>query len=405
MKKLLLLFCLLVFSTSQSQWMQNINGRSVWSFGVDKQNKLYAGGLTGSNSRIWKYNGIAWDTIYSGTGQTMWAFGFDTIGTFGNMYVANYSSGLLKSTNGGMNFTTIDITNFQNKNPQGVACSKNGTIHVTTANGYFRSTNGGVSFDTALTGLNCLPILVDNSNPNIVLVGVSGGTGGFGVYRSTNGGATFGPNTNPGKNGYNLLQYGGAYYMITTTSPYNFDRSTDQGQTWVTLGNAPNAMRGISVELGSGLYIGGNGGVYKSSNGGVNWNTMNLSGSVTPVIFWGNRIWAGVSGASGGAYYYTIPDDITNQSSSVIENYTLHQNYPNPFNPTTKIIYELKKSEFILLTVYDALGNEVKQLESGYKNAGRYEVDFNGENLSSGSYFIKLNVNGNILTKAMTLLK
>ena len=405
MKKLILLCFVLIFSNSHSQWFQNLNGRSVWSFGRDKQNGFYAGGLTGSNSRIWKYNGSGWDTIYVGTGQTMWAFGCDTIGTKGNLYVANYSSGLLKSTNGGLNFTVIDISHFMNKNPQGVTCNKNGTIHVTTANGYFRSTNGGVSFDTALTGLNCLPVLIDEGNPDIVYVGVSGGTSGIGFYRSTNNGVTFSENLNPGKNGYNLTQAFGVLYMITTTSPYNFDKSTNQGLTWTTQGNAPGAMRGIAWELGSGLYIGGNGGVFKSTNQGVNWLTMNFANNVTPVTVAFNRVWAGVSGASGGAYYYTIPDDISNQSTLVTEGYALYQNYPNPFNPTTKIIYELKKSEFISLKIYDNRGNEIKELQSGIQTAGRHEINFSGENLSSGNYFVKLSVNGNILTKGMVLIK
>lgn len=407
MKKLLLIFFVLFFSNAFSQpWFQQLNGRSVWSFGKDKQNKLYAGGLTNTNSRIWKYNGIGWDTIYVGTGQTMWGFGFDTIGVTGNMYVANFSAGLLKSTNGGANFTVLPTSLFMGKSPQGVTCSKNGNIYVTTSTGFFRSTNGGVSFDTALTGLNCVPVLIDESNNNIIYVGVSSGGGtGIGVYRSTDYGATFGANLNPGKNGYNLLKVAGSLYMITTTSPYNFDKSTDQGLTWVTQSNAPNAMRGITSELLT-LYIGGNGGVYRSDNNGVNWTSLNFANNVTPVIYYANRIWAGVSGANGGAYYFTIPDGINNTTSALIaEEFTLYQSYPNPFNPSTKIVYELKRANFISLKIYDALGNELKEIDNGFKNAGRHEINFNGENLASGLYFARLNVDGKTLTSRLVLVK
>lgn len=407
MKKLLLIFFVLFFSNAFSQWFANLDGRSVWSFGVDKQNKLYAGGLTGTNSRIWKYNGSVWDTIYVGTGATMWAFGFDTIGASGNMYVANFSSGLLKSTNGGTNFTLIPTSAFLGKSPQGVTCSKNGNVYVTTSTGFFRSTNGGVSFDTALTGLNCLPVLVDKSNQNIVYVGVTsaGGTG-IGFYRSTDGGLTFSQNLNPGKNGYNLLQKpDGTLYMITTTSPYNFDKSTNQGLTWTTMGNMPNSMRGIAIELNT-IYIAGNGGVYKSTNEGVNWTAMNLTGSTTPVIYHFNRIWAGVSGTGAGAYYYTIPDGVNITGTNIMaEDFILHQNYPNPFNPTTKIVYELKRANFISLKIYDALGNELKEIDNGFKNAGRHEINFSGENLASGLYFARLNVDGTTLTSRLVLVK
>lgn len=407
LKTLFLIFFVLFFSNAFSQWTQNLDGRSVWSFGIDKQNKLYAGGLTGSNSRVWKYNGTGWDTIYVGTGATMWGFGFDTSGASGNMYVANFSSGLLKSTNGGANFTLIPVSAFLGKSPQGVACSKSGVVHVTTSTGYFRSTNGGVSFDTALTGLNCLPVLVDRNNQNIVYVGVTSAGGvGIGVYRSTDGGATFGANLNPGKNGYNLIQKpNGHLYMLTTTSPYNFDKSTNQGLTWATQGNAPNAMRGITFELND-LYIAGNGGVYKSTNDGVNWVSMSLTGSTTPVIYHNNRIWAGTSGTGAGAHYYTIPTGVNNgEASLVAEDFILHQNYPNPFNPATKIVYELKRANFISLKIYDALGNEIKEIDNGFKNSGRHEVNFSGENLASGLYFAKLNVDGKTLTNRLVLVK
>ncbi len=56
--------------------------------------------------------------------------------------------------------------------------------------------------------------------------------------------------------------------------------------------------------------------------------------------------------------------------------------------------------------VYDVLGNEVFVLVNKKQNAGSYEVDFDGSNFSSGVYFYKLVVDGNIIdTKRMVLLK
>ena len=42
--------------------------------------------------------------------------------------------------------------------------------------------------------------------------------------------------------------------------------------------------------------------------------------------------------------------------------FTLHQNYPNPFNPTTTLKYDLPEDSFVDITVYDMLGNVVRNL-------------------------------------------
>ncbi len=86
--------------------------------------------------------------------------------------------------------------------------------------------------------------------------------------------------------------------------------------------------------------------------------------------------------------------------------YSLSQNYPNPFNPNTKISFDLPNDSKIKLIVYDLLGREVIRLiNSEFKIAGRYTIDFFGSNLSSGIYFYKIEAGDFIATKKMVLLK
>lgn len=86
--------------------------------------------------------------------------------------------------------------------------------------------------------------------------------------------------------------------------------------------------------------------------------------------------------------------------------FKLFQNYPNPFNPKTVISYQLSMFNFVSLKVYDVLGNEVTKLVNQKQNTGNYSVTFDGSNLSSGIFFYRLEVDGNIIdTKRMILLK
>lgn len=86
--------------------------------------------------------------------------------------------------------------------------------------------------------------------------------------------------------------------------------------------------------------------------------------------------------------------------------YKLHQNFPNPFNPVTTIKYEMKKLWKVKIEVYDARGEIVTTLVNEEKPQGVYEVQFNGSNLPSGIYFIKMMSGGGFEdSKKIVLLK
>lgn len=85
--------------------------------------------------------------------------------------------------------------------------------------------------------------------------------------------------------------------------------------------------------------------------------------------------------------------------------FILSQNYPNPFNPTTKIEYEIPEGDYISLEVFNILGEQIKTLVSGYKHPGKYSIEFNAENLASGTYLYVLKATKFIGTKKMQLLR
>jgi hypothetical protein len=83
----------------------------------------------------------------------------------------------------------------------------------------------------------------------------------------------------------------------------------------------------------------------------------------------------------------------------------LEQNYPNPFNPITKIQFTIPEANYVKLIVYNSLGERVAVLFEGMKDAGYYEAEFDGANLSSGIYFYSLLTRDNVQTKKMILFK
>lgn len=89
---------------------------------------------------------------------------------------------------------------------------------------------------------------------------------------------------------------------------------------------------------------------------------------------------------------------------------TLQQNYPNPFNPSTAIRYGLPQGGEVNITVFNVLGHQVANLESGYQTAGWYELSWDGHSgagvsLPSGMYYARLEFGGQNQYIKMLLMK
>ncbi len=85
--------------------------------------------------------------------------------------------------------------------------------------------------------------------------------------------------------------------------------------------------------------------------------------------------------------------------------YALAQNYQNPFNPTTSIEYVIPQTGFVNLSVFNLLGESVAELVNEIMESGNHTIVFDASRLSSGTYIYTLSVNGNVVTKKMTLIK
>ncbi len=71
----------------------------------------------------------------------------------------------------------------------------------------------------------------------------------------------------------------------------------------------------------------------------------------------------------------------------------------------TKINYAIPVEGIVKITIYNSAGQEIKILVNEFKNAGSYEISFEGSNFSSGVYFYRIEAGSFIQTRKMLLLK
>ena len=92
-------------------------------------------------------------------------------------------------------------------------------------------------------------------------------------------------------------------------------------------------------------------------------------------------------------------------SRATPERFVLHGSYPNPFRDQTLIRYELPQPGFVRMDVFNALGQRVARVVDRHQPAGRSEVVFDANALPSGTYFVRLEVDGQSLFRQMTVVQ
>ncbi|WP_337864562.1 T9SS type A sorting domain-containing protein [Ignavibacterium sp.] len=204
-----------------------------------------------------------------------------------------------------------------------------------------------------------------------------------------------------GENGYAYLTLAGSLNLANAPKPYV--------SLWVK--KADGGTGYLKVEA--------------SSNFGSNWitlkeqsfsgtNYVNILASLSNfsqnnVIF---RI--GAYTPYGNTYYFddiTIADStgfttgIEDLAGTIPQNFELFQNYPNPFNPSTTIRYALPNESKVTITIYNLLGQQIKELVNDVQSSGYHEIVFDAKDLSSGVYLYKLSARDLVSTKDYSNIK
>ena len=113
----------------------------------------------------------------------------------------------------------------------------------------------------------------------------------------------------------------------------------------------------------------------------------------------------GVSGLQAIIVRTDIVESSGSEGRELPLEYALRPNYPNPFNPATTIEFALPRSGYIMLKVYNILGEKVETLLARDHAAGTFTVTWDAAGMPSGVYFYRLIAEEFVQTRKAVLMR
>jgi len=93
------------------------------------------------------------------------------------------------------------------------------------------------------------------------------------------------------------------------------------------------------------------------------------------------------------------------ESNTIPQKFEILSAFPNPFNSSTIINFEIPYCSPVRAGLYDISGRQLKQLFHKWTNSGNHQFLINGEGLSAGMYFVRLEVGAVKLERGIVLVK
>ena len=120
----------------------------------------------------------------------------------------------------------------------------------------------------------------------------------------------------------------------------------------------------------------------------------------------GNIIVALITTSSTVALTKLYPDGTDIYNDIAIFPNPILETYPNPFKTTISFSFSLNKTSNMEINVYNLKGQLIYKIKEGFLNYGKHTVCWQSLNLNSGSYFVQLQANNEVLdSKKITLIK
>lgn len=309
---------------------------------------------------------------------------------------ANVGTGIIKkTTNGGIDWFTVSGIPYQIIEDIEFTNKDTGWISSTNPfdGGLWRTTDGGASWQTQMSASNRpSKIFFINSNTGWVI-----GSSNYNLYKTTNSGENW------------IIQYGFAsipidIFFVSVDTGWvtgggggtGIMKTTNGGNNWFAANN-PTPYGNSRIFFINNKFGWAGSGLSKivATKDGVNWGYQSTPGFSHYSVCFVDTVhgWAGGGGNDilhstdgGGPITYTG----IKQNGNFIPAFELKQNYPNPFNASTRIKFSVLKPSYIELKIFNISGREITKLISGLQyNTGEYDYYFDPgmHSISSGIYF------------------
>jgi hypothetical protein len=114
---------------------------------------------------------------------------------------------------------------------------------------------------------------------------------------------------------------------------------------------------------------------------------------------------------ASNSYSYTIEAiDIVGYAFAygpvdIVSEAVVESSYPNPFNPSFVVPFELFSTQNVDIKLYDMSGRAVRNIAVGNHSAGHYEYRVDCNDLSSGVYILRTVINDNPSSQKLLLVK
>ncbi|MEP7234715.1 MAG: T9SS type A sorting domain-containing protein [Ignavibacteriota bacterium] len=144
--------------------------------------------------------------------------------------------------------------------------------------------------------------------------------------------------------------------------------------------------------------------LYYSLDSGSNWQQWGDYVTNSPDVFIGSDYIF----LAGPTELWRGPKPVNTTSvakAKSISTVSINECYPNPASSKMRISYSIPKRSHVSLSVFDITGKEIDRITGEDQDAGTYEKIWDGHQLPSGSYIVKLSASGETAAKVIEIHK